>query len=499
MNDKASTVGDTRVLSRNDDVWYLRVTSRPSPWCFKGARSLGTLLLLLGCLPISAVTLPLRVSGGEYFDKLVAARKCNGIKVKQNGEFGKGVYAVSDFKEDELILKDQILVGAQHISNQFDCLVCSFCFQFVGSVEFQIGRKLFLQSLGVSSSNHCDEGECSSSCSQDGVSLPKEVIESLMNGELVLPYSDKFPLPSYVPCPGGCAEAFYCSEQCAEADWESSHSLLCTGESSQSLSREALTKFMQHANETNDIFLLAAKTIAFTILRYKKLKAGHVRERDKGKSIDGSDLSLLLEAWKPVSIGYKRRWWDCTSPPEHTLDCSDGAAFRMEVRELAFESLQLLKAAIFDEECEPLFSLEIYGNIIGMFELNNLDLVVASPVEDYFLYIDDLPSPEKNKAEEITQPFLDALGDDYTDCCRGTAFYPLQSCMNHSCCPNAKAFKRDEDRDGQATIIALRPISRGEEVTISYIDEDRPYEERRTLLADYGFKCKCARCLEEEP
>jgi hypothetical protein len=41
------------------------------------------------------------------------------------------------------------------------------------------------------------------------------------------------------------------------------------------------------------------------------------------------------------------------------------------------------------------FSLEIYGNIIGMFELNNLDLVVASPVEDYFLYIDDLPDAEK--------------------------------------------------------------------------------------------------------
>lgn len=26
----------------------------------------------------------------------------------------------------------------------------------------------------------------------------------------------------------------------------------------------------------------------------------------------------------------------------------------------------------------------------------------------------------------------------------GTAFFPLQSCMNHSCEPNAKAFKREE-------------------------------------------------------
>lgn len=72
-------------------------------------------------------------------------------------------------------------------------------------------------------------------------------------------------------------------------------------------------------------------------------------------------------------------------------------------------------------------------------------MVVASPVEDYFLYIDDLPDPEKvriqtlspniyqiegsdvispcdswqKEAEEITRPFLDALGDDYSVCCQG--------------------------------------------------------------------------------
>lgn len=77
------------------------------------------------------------------------------------------------------------------------------------------------------------------------------------------------------------------------------------------------------------------------------------------------------------------------------------------------------------------------------------DLVVASPVEDYFLYIDDLPQSEKvsmyatllhvynfitqwraflqhlfmvswqKEAERITRPVLDALGDDYSVCCQG--------------------------------------------------------------------------------
>ncbi|KAL6287404.1 hypothetical protein ACE6H2_011794 [Prunus campanulata] len=449
----------------------------------------------------------------EYLDELIKSsnRHCHGIKVKQNGELGKGVYADLGFKEGELLLKDQMLVGLQHSSNKIDCLVCSFCFRFIGSVELQIGRRLYLQELGVSASQGCcqtdyssededsrDSGPSSSSC-KEKVPLPKGFAESLMNGGLKLPYSDKFPLPPAVPCHGGCGEAYYCSKLCAESDWDLSHSLLCTGEKSEAVSREALVKFIQHANDTNDIFLLAAKAVSSSILKYRKLKVAHSEEQENKPNV--SDIpypSLLLEAWKPMSVGHKRRWWDCIALP-FDVESSDEVAFRMQIRELAFTSLQLLKAAIFDEECKLLFSLDIYGHIIGMFELNNLDLVVASPVEDYFLYIDDLPYPEKKEAEEITRPFLDALGDDYAVCCQGTAFYPLQSCMNHSCSPNAKAFKREEDRDGQATIIALKPISKGEEVTISYVDEDLPFEERQALLADYGFKCRCPKCLEEEP
>lgn len=123
---------------------------------------------------------------------------------------------------------------------QIDCLVCSFCFQFIGSLELQIGRRLYLQSLGVSTNNGCgleafshssrdqcqvdsseddsncymeehDElGQCASSSSKDKVPLPKEVVESLLNGELALPYSKEFPLPSTIACSDGCGEVYYC-------------------------------------------------------------------------------------------------------------------------------------------------------------------------------------------------------------------------------------------------------------------------------------------------
>ncbi|CAN7111827.1 unnamed protein product [Brassica rapa subsp. narinosa] len=45
--------------------------------------------------------------------------------------------------------------------------------------------------------------------------------------------------------------------------------------------------------------------------------------------------------------------------------------------------------------------------------------------------------------------------------------------------------------------IALRPISKNEEVTISCMDEDLPYKERQALLADYGYTCKCPKCQED--
>ncbi|KAJ1698168.1 hypothetical protein LUZ63_006680 [Rhynchospora breviuscula] len=436
----------------------------------------------------------------EYYKSLNESGKCDGLCVRDNGKHGKAVFAGRDFKEEELILKDRMLVGAQHTSNKVDCIVCSYCFRFIGSIEAQIGRRLYLQSLGICGDKECDKEHHSHSTKEKmECDLPsKEMIESLLNGDLTLPFTDRFALPEVVSCPAGCEEEKYCSQSCADADWETYHSLLCT--SSNNKQSLALLKFIEHANETNDIFIVAAKAIAFTILRYRKLKKSQVKDKGKGLlgKMDSANFSLLLEAWKPISMGFKQRWWECISLPDD-VDPSEELQFRTEIRDLASTSLELLKDAIFDIECAPLFSLDAYGSIIGMFELNNLDLVVASPIEDYFIYIDELPDKEKEEALLAIQTFVDALGDDYSVPCQGTAFFPIQSCMNHSCCPNAKAFKRDQDIDGHAIIIALRPISTGEEITLSYIDEDVPYDERQAMLADYGFTCACPRCLEERP
>ena len=95
-------------------------------------------------------------------------------------------------------------------------------------------------------------------------------------------------------------------------------------------------------------------------------------------------------------------------------------------------------------------------------------------------------------------PLLRALGYADPPACEGSAFHALQSCLNHSCAPSAHAMKRDgADEDGAAVILAKRRIARGEEVTISYIDEACDLEARTWQLAEYGFVCRCSRCVRE--
>ncbi|KAL4287544.1 hypothetical protein AHAS_Ahas19G0196800 [Arachis hypogaea] len=100
--------------------------------------------------------------------------------------------------------------------------------------QLQIGRSLYLQGLRDSESHGCDvrsssslsknfremdsssededQGthQCDSGSSKDKIPLPEGVVESLMNGQLNLPYSKEFSLPPAVPCLGAFGEAYYC-------------------------------------------------------------------------------------------------------------------------------------------------------------------------------------------------------------------------------------------------------------------------------------------------
>lgn len=58
----------------------------------------------------------------------------------------------------------------------------------------------------------------------------------------------------------------------------------------------------------------------------------------------------------------------------------------------------------------------------------------------------------------------------------------------------------EEGEEARISIVALKPIAKGEEITINYLDDDdADYKTRQQLLWEkYLFNCHCEKCLEEK-
>eukprot|EP00747_Dinoflagellata_sp_TGD_P179204 gnl/TRDRNA2_/TRDRNA2_29629_c0_seq1.p1 gnl/TRDRNA2_/TRDRNA2_29629_c0~~gnl/TRDRNA2_/TRDRNA2_29629_c0_seq1.p1 ORF type:complete len:448 (-),score=72.32 gnl/TRDRNA2_/TRDRNA2_29629_c0_seq1:46-1353(-) len=67
---------------------------------------------------------------------------------------------------------------------------------------------------------------------------------------------------------------------------------------------------------------------------------------------------------------------------------------------------------------------------------------------------------------------------------------------NHSCAPNGAVTVLDE---GPGKLVCLRPISAGEEITVTYLNPAElaaPWKFRQSrLFASWEFRCQCSRCI----
>jgi hypothetical protein len=70
--------------------------------------------------------------------------------------------------------------------------------------------------------------------------------------------------------------------------------------------------------------------------------------------------------------------------------------------------------------------------------------------------------------------------------------FPEASRINHACVPNCQHTWNDDI--GEETIHAVRRISKGEEITISYADIGTFESRRRHLKKGFGFDCTCELC-----
>lgn len=81
---------------------------------------------------------------------------------------------------------------------------------------------------------------------------------------------------------------------------------------------------------------------------------------------------------------------------------------------------------------------------------------------------------------------------------RGSGIYPLASCLNHECLPNAARMDMFDSDAPDRTTISIRMLHNlpaGEEVVISYFPLHYEMGDRQQRCRElYGFVCTCPRC-----
>lgn len=116
-------------------------------------------------------------------------------------------------------------------------------------------------------------------------------------------------------------------------------------------------------------------------------------------------------------------------------------------------------------------------------------------------------SPDEISAflANLPTPLIIGKDDEWDDIfvpLDGTAHFSLATKMNHSCDPNVVLLYQSrgwgKDHPLVAYCVALKDITPGEELTLSYIISDETYEQRQSALENYGFVCACSKCQMEK-
>mmetsp|Transcript_64896 Transcript_64896/g.120763 ORF Transcript_64896/g.120763 Transcript_64896/m.120763 type:complete len:482 (-) Transcript_64896:9-1454(-) len=263
---------------------------------------------------------------------------------------GLGLFTQSCHQEGVQVFRDEPLFVVQHSGNRRVAANCARCCAFLGPVQPQLERIFsearFEQLLGV--------------LRQSGL---MQQWEAALIGQ-----EPQFGGKAAVPCSKGCGE-LYCSTACRDAHYMHSHNLLCAG--LVETEDHPLIKFKYLAIENTDTLLLAAQVFAHLVNRAKAVGGGADTTRALLQELFAFCHAPLKEASRP--------------PPGRAKDVE----FALHCDRLVGEAAELLKAA-FDlhspSEAAALFEHgPLYlSELLGLFEYNNIDVEVASPLGSYF-------------------------------------------------------------------------------------------------------------------
>mmetsp|Transcript_33629 Transcript_33629/g.83249 ORF Transcript_33629/g.83249 Transcript_33629/m.83249 type:complete len:460 (-) Transcript_33629:193-1572(-) len=246
-------------------------------------------------------------------------------------EKGSGLVALRNVAAGEVFHSEWPFCVVQHPANSAFIRACTRCCRFAGTCGLQLAT------------------------------LFSGTVEEAVLNELPSVWGQE-KLSDVVECPQGCGEV-YCGQECRAADWKDNHNFMCVGP----LDDDApLVQFKQLAIEYADTLLLAGKVFASLVNR--------AQQRGRGAEAVREGMNELM--------GFTQgKWDDVARPAGATDEHGEGETLRLQVLAEAFE---LLKAALLPASplFAPLFeSDEFLSRLLGMFERNNIDVEIQSPLK----------------------------------------------------------------------------------------------------------------------
>jgi len=273
-----------------------------------------------------------------------------GCEVRAVPSKGYGLFPSAACTPGVQVFTDKPLFIMQHTGNRRLVAVCANCCAFVGSLQQQLevifGEARFGPMLA-------EVGE----------------FVQRWDAELLARNSKEAGDVIGVRCSQGCGE-LYCSQACRDAHFLHSHNLLCVGPIQNE--DHPLPRFKYHALQHADTLLLVAQVFAHLINRAKSMGGGVAAMR-------GLMMELLVFCNAPFGEA-------CRPPPGRQKD----AEFAVHVEGLVNEAAALLRASLAlhaPVETTALFEggAEFFSRVLGLFEYNNIDVEVQSPLGQVML------------------------------------------------------------------------------------------------------------------
>lgn len=280
------------------------------------------------------------------------------------------------------------------------------------------------------------------------------------------------PGPEFTNAHKSCScGAMWCCSTCRERN-HVQHQLLCSGPSPNNMKHESQCHFRDYALERGSQFLLAGMAIA-------QVLAAVLTDYETHGIDQWSDKELFW--WEEYSCPL---WWQVGST------CSNERNNRKAQCKRAQTLLKkALQASVLDmyQDCnvhtiainmmDRVCTLTIFGKIMGMLQCNVMQVEFPSPKEQYVAHLkqliaesgdddDDKKEWENTVAKLLDSKLLDSSATTVAPVV-GSGLFPILTLANHDCDPNASIEFLGESNQG--SLVALRNIPYGEEITITYV------------------------------